>query len=478
MQHWYRSFYWRIGLSFVVMVVAVLVAQSAMFNYLLSHSEASLPGPNNLAASVAADIGSTLVNYPDSDLQQHVLSQYGGQSYRVYVVMKDGTTAANTAEALSDDLHRSAEAALMGTDLRKAARQPVIRGPVVTAPIQVAGELRGMVVLPPPPPGVLGRDVARLLSLPGTAVLIVATAIAAAVIFAPARRRLKALERVTKQLGTGDLTVRAPEAGGDEIARVAAAFNRMACELAQRDDALRQSDRLRRQMLADVSHELKTPLTAMRGYLETLRMSDVALDHQTRERYFDTIERETLRLDRMVKDLIDLARFENAAATLEVRWFAIGMVFAHVVERHEPEAKARHVSVRTVVDPETDQIFGDPDRIEQVVDNLVANALRHTTDGGCIELAATPRGGSVVLSVTDSGVGIAPEHIPYVFDRFYKVDAARTNGANGSGLGLSIAKAVVEAHQGAIHVTSVPGRTAFTIELPRHEEPHSTSTNL
>jgi len=104
--------------------------------------------------------------------------------------------------------------------------------------------------------------------------------------------------------------------------------------------------------------------------------------------------------------------------------------------------------------------------------------LRHTTEGGSIEMEATVRGGSVVVSVTDSGVGIAPEHLPHVFDRFYKVDAARTNGASGSGLGLSIAKAVVDAHQGVIHVTSVPGRTVFTIELPHHDDTHSTSTNL
>jgi two-component system sensor histidine kinase BaeS len=308
--------------------------------------------------------------------------------------------------------------------------------------------------------------------------LIIATAIAAAVIFAPARRRLKALEHATERLGAGDLAVRAPEAGGDEIARVAASFNRMASELSERDDALRTSDRLRRQMLADVSHELKTPLTAVRGYLETLRMSDLALDHQTRERYFDTLERETLRLDRIVRDLVDLARFENAAGTLEVRWFAIGTVFAHVIERHEPEANAAKIVMRARVDREADQIFGDPYRIEQVVDNLLANALRHTTEGGSIELAAAVHEGSVRLSVTDSGVGIAPEHLPYVFDRFYKVDAARTNGASGSGLGLSIAKAVVEAHQGAIHVTSVPGQTTFTIELPCHDGAHPSSTNL
>jgi signal transduction histidine kinase len=112
-------------------------------------------------------------------------------------------------------------------------------------------------------------------------------------------------------------------------------------------------------------------------------------------------------------------------------------------------------------------MVGDPDRIEQVIENLVANALRHTPDGGTIEVGAAVVGDSIRLSVVDSGEGIPPEHVPHVFDRFYKVDQARANGATGSGLGLSIAKAIVERHAGTIRVTSASGRTAFTIQLPQ-----------
>jgi signal transduction histidine kinase len=112
-------------------------------------------------------------------------------------------------------------------------------------------------------------------------------------------------------------------------------------------------------------------------------------------------------------------------------------------------------------------MVGDPDRIEQVIENLVANALRHTPDGGTIEVGAEVVDDSIRLSVVDSGEGIPLEHVPHVFDRFYKVDQARANGATGSGLGLSIARAIVERHTGTIGVTSAPGRTAFTIELPQ-----------
>ena len=231
-------------------------------------------------------------------------------------------------------------------------------------------------------------------------------------------------------------------------------------------------------MLADVSHELKTPLTAMRGYVETLHMSDVVLDAATRERYFATLERETFRLDRIVKDLLDLARLENGVGDLDVRTFAIGRVFEHVAQRHEQDATTRDVAIRSRVAEAADQIVADPDRIEQVVENLFANALRYTPDGGAIELAADASDDAVVVSVVDSGGGIPPGDVLHVFERFYKADPARTSGSDGSGLGLSIAKAIVERHGGTIEVKSRPGRTVFTIRLPKVRGRQSTSANL
>jgi signal transduction histidine kinase len=283
--------------------------------------------------------------------------------------------------------------------------------------------------------------------------VLIPTAIAVAVALAAVRGRLRALE---------------------------AAFAGVRLGLAARDEALRASDRSRRQMLADVSHELKTPLTAMRGYLETLRMMDLTLDEMTRERYFRTLEHETVRLDRIVEDLLDLARLENGVGPLNTRMFAVERVFQHVMLRHERETRIRGVEVDVSVGVDADQVVADPDRIEQVVENLFANALRYTPFGGRVELRADSEGDAIVLSVVDSGQGIAADHVPFVFDRFYKADPSRQRNAPG-GLGLSIAKAIVERHHGSIGVTSVPGRTAFTIVLPHQSaEPHhhSTSTNL
>jgi signal transduction histidine kinase len=214
---------------------------------------------------------------------------------------------------------------------------------------------------------------------------------------------------------------------------------------------------------------LKTPLTAMRGYIETLRMPEVALDPERRDRYFETIDRETRRLERIVKDLLDLARYEHGGVVLQKRLFDIERLFQNVVGRHEHAAQTKAVQIRIHVDPQADQVVADPDRIEQAVENLVANALRHTPSGGSVTLTATQADGSASLSVTDTGSGIAPEHLPHVFERFYKIDASRAAESTGSGLGLSITKAIIERHGGNIRVTSEPGRTTFTIVLPQSE---------
>src|SRR5262245_15007227 len=467
---WYRSFYFRIGFTFVLFVVFLIVLQGLVSNAVRLRSPLRGRPPNTVVAIVAADVTALLKQNPTDDVDQYLKREYA-LAQPIYVVMQDGTTASNRSTPLAVDMRRYVDSLLTGAG--GTVVEPRVPVPFVTAPIQVGGTLRAIVVLPPgPAPGGPGRDIDRIASIPGTALLVLLPIRAAAIIFEPARRRLKLLQQASVRLGSGDLTARAPAAGGDEVAQVARAFNRMADELAAREQALRAADHLRRQMLADVSHELKTPLTAMRTYVETLRAPDIPLDGETRERYFATLERETLRLERIVTDLLDLARLEQSVVRLDQRVFATRRVFEHVVRRHQPELERRGIGVRLDVPSEADQMVADPDRIEQVVENLFANGLRHTPDGGTMALAARRDRDAVALSVTDSGSGIPPEHLAHVFERFYKVDAARANGSGGSGLGLSIARAIVERHGGTLAVASQPGHTVFTIALP-----HASASN-
>jgi signal transduction histidine kinase len=291
------------------------------------------------------------------------------------------------------------------------------------------------------------------------------TALAALVIFRPAQARLRAVEDAARRFGEGDLAARAPAIGGDEVTAVAEAFNRMAGDLAARQAQLVEADRARRQLLADVSHELMTPLTAIRGYAETLALPQFTPASPEGQRAVRVIQEEGQRIERLVGDLLDLARFEAGGISLTLETVSVDEVFERVTERHAREAQDKGVSV--IADPlDADlRVTADPHRLEQAVQNLASNALRHTPPGGTVRLSAARTGTGVVLRVSDSGVGIPAEHLPHVFDRFYKADRSRTQ--SGSGLGLSIVKAIVERQGGTVSVRSTPGvETVFEITLP------------
>ena len=276
---------------------------------------------------------------------------------------------------------------------------------------------------------------------------------------------MRAVEDAAGGFGDGDRTGRAPAIGGDEVAAVAEAFNRMAGDLAVRQAQLVEADRARRQLLADVSHELMTPLTAIRGYAETLALPQFLPESKEGQRAVKVIQEEGERIERLVRDLLDLARFEAGGISLTQENVDVDEIFERVAERHAKPAQDKGVEI--VVEPHDDiRMVADPHRLEQAVQNLAANALRHTPPGGAIRLGARREDDAVKITVSDNGIGIPPEHLPHVFDRFYKADQARTL-SGGSGLGLSIVKAIIERHGGTVAVRSRQGvETVFEIVLP------------
>ena len=298
----------------------------------------------------------------------------------------------------------------------------------------------------------------------GLVVLLLGGGTMAFVVFGPARRRLLQLESATERLGAGDLSVRAPEHGGDEVATLAHAFNQMAEDLGRRAAALEVSDTARRQLLADVSHELMTPLTAMRGYIETLSMKELEADGATRERYLGIVDEETRRLEHIIGDLLDLARLEGNNQNMRAEPVSVAGLFERVAARHERETRGRRITLRRDLDQAAGAVLGDADRLEQALQNLAGNALRHTPDGGTITLSATRRGDDTILSVRDTGPGIPDTHLPLIFDRFYKVDSSR-QAVGGSGLGLSIVRTIIERHGGTASAHN-DGGAVFELSLP------------
>ncbi|MBM3818496.1 MAG: HAMP domain-containing protein, partial [Acidimicrobiia bacterium] len=335
----------------------------------------------------------------------------------------------------------------------------------LAVPIVVDGIPAGIVVVTPQRPGPFAalRPLGPTLALSGLVLLVAGAGAAAVFVFGPVRRRLRELEHAASRIGSGDGSVRAPEHGGDEVAALARSFNRMAGDLQARAEALQASDQARRQLLADVSHELMTPLTAMRGYLETLAMAELRLDPPTRERYLRIVDEETRRLEHIIGDLLELARLEGDTAPFRLEYVEVAPLFERVAARHERVLEERGVTMVRRVERGAEQVTADPVRLDQALQNLAANALRHTPSGGTVTLAAEPADGAVRLIVRDTGPGIPPADLPLIFDRFYKVDTARASG--GSGLGLSIVKTIVERHGGTIAVRNDNG-AVFEIVLP------------
>jgi signal transduction histidine kinase len=329
----------------------------------------------------------------------------------------------------------------------------------------------GVVAVPsnPPPVSVALRELGPTLTWVALGLLVLGATLTALFVFRPVHKRIRSLEHAARALGEGRTDVRAKESGGDEVSSLARTFNRMADDLESRATALAASDRTRRQLLADVSHELMTPLSAIRGYVETLGMADVPLDPDTRKRYLDIVEQETHKLEAIIGDLLDLARLEGGGDRWRTEPVAVEDLFKRIADRHEPSLRDRSVSLQVDVAPGTPRILGDAGRLEQALQNLAANAIRHTPAEGTVRLSASPNEKGVHLTIRDTGPGIPPEHLPRVFDRFYKVDASRSGTAvpSGSGLGLSIVRAIIERHGGTVTAANAPdGGAMFELSLP------------
>jgi signal transduction histidine kinase len=293
---WYQSLYWRLALGLIAFLALALAAQGLLYIWFTDRMAGSMPArsPRRLAVLVASDVGTALDREPSLDLQAYMRDQYGHVFQSLVVLMHDGRTATNRSTpvppALDEHLREEARFAGPRRPRGRGMRDP---GPRVEfAPIVAANTRVGVVAVPAgrPPFSLLLRELGPTMGLVGGLVLITGGAVVALVVFGPARRRLRHVQKATERLGAGDLSARAPDQGGDEVAELARAFNRMAADLASRAQALEVSDRARRQLLADVSHELMTPLTAMRGYVETLSMPDLQLDAATRARYLRIID--------------------------------------------------------------------------------------------------------------------------------------------------------------------------------------------
>ncbi len=260
-------------------------------------------------------------------------------------------------------------------------------------------------------------------------------------IISPLQNMMQASERIA----AGHYEKRVKVGGRDELAQLADSFNRMA-------QTLDQTETMRRRLIGDVSHELRTPLTTIKGFAEGLMDGVLPASQET----YAEIYKEADRLTRLVEDLQEVSRVEAQAYRLEIAPVELNALAETVAKRLRLALEEKNITFSVKLPASLPPLLGDEDRLIQILTNLAANACQHTPSGGNITLAARPENGSVHVSIQDTGEGIAPEHLPHIFDRFYRVDKSRSRQSGGSGIGLTIARHLVEAHGGRIWAES-PG---------------------
>ena len=255
---------------------------------------------------------------------------------------------------------------------------------------------------------------------------------------------------------------------GDEIAQLGRAYDEMAARIGEQLEALEKTDALRREMVAHVSHDLRTPLATLHGYIETLKLKDAELAPDERERYLAVALDQSERLRRLVGDLFELAKLDAHEQAPVCEPVSLAELASDIAQKFQLEAQRNGSTIDIDAADGLPMVDADIALVERVLENLIDNALSHSPDGGAIRIPIAADGDSVRVTVSDSGPGIAPEHLPRVFDRFYQAGNAHRGSAH-AGLGLAIAKRIVELHGARLEVESALGRgTAFSFRLPAH----------
>lgn len=307
--------------------------------------------------------------------------------------------------------------------------------------------------------------------------IVVFTTLVGLLVFGLLTRRLKQLSSEMQRVGAAgftsapDLAVPRSDGDGDEIDQLSRTFVTMSAQIKSQIEQLQENDQLRRELISNISHDLRTPLSAMQGYLETLIIRGETLSEGERSRYLNIARKHVTRLGVLIGDLFELSKLDSASVTPKLEAFSLPELVQDVAQDFQLQAKEKGVSV--VIDARSNSAFtlGDIGLIQRVLENLMRNAIRFTPDGGTVTLSIKNRSQSIAVAVSDTGSGIPDKDIPRIFDRFYRAVSGEEAKSDSSGLGLAIVKRILDLHDASISVESkLEHGTRFEFELPIYQE--------
>ena len=279
--------------------------------------------------------------------------------------------------------------------------------------------------------------------------------------------RIQVLNNAALSIADGDLQMRVPVNGKDELAQLSRSFNKMAAELESSKLEQAKIEALRKNLIAWVSHDLRTPLTSIRAMLEALS-DGLVEDDETKNRYINTSRHQIEELSKLINDLFLFSQIDAGGMKLNIQANNLSDLISDSIESFHLTAAAQDIILEGCMMDDVDSVWMDIHQINRVVNNLISNAIRFTPHGGRVDVCAKRKDNAVIISVSDTGEGIAAEDLPHVFEQFYRVEQSRNRGTGGAGLGLTIVKSIVEAHGGTISANSQVGKgTTIEVRLPQ-----------
>ena len=374
-------------------------------------------------------------------------------------------------------LDESARMPIRGDDPRSDSSRKVFSAFPVTSELGIEGYL--YVILGGQAYETLASDIgnsyAGKMSAAAILVIIILTAIIGLLVFGLLTRRLKRLSQQVRAAGESDFQVdpgverRAND--GDEIDALSDAFVDMSSRIREQIEQLQENDRLRRELVSNISHDLRTPLAAMQGYLETLIIKSDSMSREERDRYLKIARKHTLRLGTLIGDLFELSKLDSASVTPNLETFSLPELVQDIAHEFQIESEQKDIQLSIDMQSESAFTIGDIGLIQRVLENLVRNAVRFTPAGGEVTISIAQRPDTLAVAVSDNGPGIPDKDIPRIFDRFYRALDGEEARSDSSGLGLAIVKRILDLHNSRITVVSkIDAGTRFEFELPLCEQ--------
>jgi len=457
---------------FLVFLVVMLTANLVLYFYMMSVIKSYvyfITGRNiqRVCLVMQTDIDQNVRGTLGAD-ETFLKTLSSALNYHTWLVNGQGAVIYDTDPAAGDtpapELSKRALAGTAVSDVTTDAQKESFF--TVADPVTLPGVGAGALVVNTPVTGINTaiRDMERTVFLRGVLVVI-ASVIVSFYFTRKLTQPIKTLILGTQAVGRGGYEKIVVRNNGNELHDLSVSFNEMIERLSQVDEEQKKLDTMKKNFLSDLSHELRTPLTTLEAFLEALK-DGVVTDEEKKHRYVLALYEETMHLKRLTSDLLQLARIESGHLVVENVFFDPGEVIANTVRNRMQAAAERGNALVLCLAGEYPPLWCDRDHFRQILANLINNAIQFTADG-TITVAAAVEGEFLMVSVTDTGIGIQPEEIPFIWDRFFKADKARSRHQQESGLGLSIVRHLVELHHGRVGVESRPGQgSRFHVLLP------------